>query len=306
MYSSERLKGIDVFVCVADEGSFTLAADRLHLTVSAVSKSVSKLEKRLRIRLFDRTTRRLCLTDAGLEFYRACHGVLSHLEEVELSLHENQDELKGKIRIDLPAAYGRLHVLPIILRFCDEHPEIEPLITLSDRFVDPVYERIDVIVRTGGSGIWHEGLGHHQFGIQRLIFCASPDYLSKYGIPRNEQELRAHGCILYVRGDSFVHPLHFSEPQNGNVLRPIPGKIAIGDSEGQLLAVLMGKGIAQLPVWLVQEHLESGKIQQVLPELETDGLPMNLAWLRNRERVPRVNALVQLLKKTLTPSGADK
>jgi DNA-binding transcriptional LysR family regulator len=303
MYSSERLKGIDVFVSVADEGSFTLAAERLHLTTSAVSKSVARLEKRLRIRLFDRTTRRLALTDAGMEFYRVCTGVLTHLEEVELSLHENREELKGKIRIDLPASYGRLHVLPVILKFCEEHPDIEPLITLSDRFADPVSERIDVIVRTGGSGIWPSEIGNHLFGIQRLIFCASPVYLANHGTPKNKQELHKHGCILYVRNDGYIYPLHFSDPEKGRILRPVPGKIAVGDSEGQALAVLAGKGIAQLPVWLVQEHLRSGKIVQILPELETDGLPMNLAWLRSRERVSRVRALVQRLKETLTPSG---
>src|SRR5476651_2555771 len=106
MFSSERLKGIDVFVSVADVGSFTAAAERLNLSSSAVSKSIARLEARLGTRLFNRTTRRLSLTEAGQTFYRTCTTVLSDLEEVELVLASEQSEPHGKVRIDLPASYG--------------------------------------------------------------------------------------------------------------------------------------------------------------------------------------------------------
>ena len=126
MFSSERLKGIDVFVIVADLGSFTAAAGRLNLTNSAVSKSIARLEGRLGTRLFQRTTRRLSLTDAGETFYRTCTAVLSDLEEVEIALTSTQTEPQGKVRIDLPASYGRLHVLPLILDFMKLHPRLSP------------------------------------------------------------------------------------------------------------------------------------------------------------------------------------
>lgn len=303
MLSSERLKGIDVFVSVADTGSFTLAAERLYLTTSAVSKSVTRLEKRLRVKLFDRTTRKVVLTDSVREFYQACTGVLMHLEEAELSLHEKSGELKGKIRIDLPASFGRQHVLPVIFQFLEKHPQVEPLITLSDRFIDPVTERVDIMVRAGGSGVWPKEVDNYFLGMERLIFCASPAYLNKFGTPLDENHLREHGCVLYVKPDGNLNPLHFSDIESGRVLRPVPGKIAIGDTEGQASAVLLGHGIAQLPYWLIRDHLASGKLVQILPELETDGLPLNLAWLRSRERVSRVKELADFLKNTITPSG---
>ena len=303
MHSSERLKGIDVFVCVADTGSFTGAGERLHLTTSAVSKAITRLEKRLQVRLFERTTRRIALTEAGREFYRTCTGVLSHLEEAELSLHENNNEFKGRLRIDLSASYGRLHVLPAILDFVKQHPQLEPHITLSDRFVDPVEDGIDIIVRVGGSGIWPAALDHHLIGVQRLIFCASPDYLHQRGTPTDEQTLAEHGCVLYGGTDGMAFPLHFSGQHKGNILKPVAGRIAIGDLEGQAAAVLAGHGIAQLPLWLVREKLNNGSLIQVLSELETEGLPMNIAWLKSRERLPKVKTLVEHLKTALSPAG---
>ncbi len=192
MFSSERLKGIDVFVSVADLGSFSAAAERLNLTSSAVSKSIGRLETRLGIRLFQRTTRRVSLTEAGDTFYRTCTTVLADLEEVEIALTSTQTEPQGKVRIDLPASYGRLHALPLILDFVKAHPLLSPHVSFSDRYVDPVHEGIDIVVRIGGSDAWPATLGHQFFGTQKLIFCASPDYLRRYGKPKSESDLDGH------------------------------------------------------------------------------------------------------------------
>ena len=144
MFSSERLKGLDVFVSVAETGSFTGAAERLNLTRSAISKAIARLESRLDTRLFTRTTRTLSLTDAGVRFYRTCTHVLGELEEAELSLHAHSTEPMGRVRIDLPAAYGRLHALGAILRCAREHGLLQPHISFSDRYVDPVEEDIEI------------------------------------------------------------------------------------------------------------------------------------------------------------------
>lgn len=174
MFSSERLKGIDVFVCVADVGSFTAAAARLSLSSSAVSKSIARLEGRLQTRLFHRTTRRLSLTDAGAAFYRTCSGVLADLEEAELALNLEATEPRGRVRIDLPASYGRLHALPVILKFVEDHALLLPHISFSDRFVDPVEQGIDMLVRIGGPDVWPAALGHRYLGAERLIFTLRP------------------------------------------------------------------------------------------------------------------------------------
>lgn len=304
MYSSERLKGLDVFVTVADMGSFASAAERLNLTASAVSKSVARLELRLGVRLFQRTTRRLSLSEAGLTFYRTCTAVLSDLEEAELSLATEHSEPQGKIRIDLPASFGRLHALPLILDFVRAHPQLLPHISFSDHFVDPVQQGIDIVVRIGGPDSWPAALGHHFLGAQRLIMCASPDYLAEHGVPLNERDLEDHHCIAYAHTDGLVAPWYFKGRQPGEMERRTPQpRIAVGDGEGEVIATLAGHGIAQLPTWLVQRHLEEGRLLEVLPALATDGLPMNIVWLKNREGLAKVSALLAHLKQHLAPDG---
>lgn len=305
MYSSERLKGIDVFVCVADTGSFTAAAERLNLTSSAVSKGIARLESRLQSRLFHRTTRSLSLTDAGTAFYRTCTGVLADLEEVELSLHAENTQPQGRVRIDLPASYGRLCALPVILKFVEDHALLLPHISFTDRFVDPTEEGIDIVVRIGGSDVWPNTLGHRYLGTERVIFCASPAYLNKRGEPKNDRDLEQHSCIVYGMGDGTVGHWHFSGAQTGATeRRGLPARIALGDAEAQAIAAVAGLGITQLPMWLVKRELDEGRLIEVLPQLATNSLPINLVWLKNRETLPKVRALLDALSAGLTPSGS--
>lgn len=304
MFSSERLKGIDVFVSVADLGSFAAAAERLNITGSAVSKGIARLEGRLKTRLFHRTTRRLSLTDAGTAFYRTCTGVLAELEEAELAMGAESAEPRGRLRIDLPASYGRLHALPAILCFVEDHALLLPHISFSDRFVDPVEEGIDIVLRIGGSDLWPVALGRRYLGAERLIFCASPAYLKQRGVPSVAGELDQHSCVVYGRGDGLVNPWLFAGAAPGDMERRVlPGRIAIGDGEGQVIAVMAGHGIAQLPTWLVSRQLDEGTLVQVLPQLATDGLGMNLVWLKSRQALPKVRALVDALGACLTPAG---
>ena len=304
MFSSERLKGIDVFVCVADVGSFTAAAARLNLTSSAISKGIARLESRLKTRLFHRTTRRLSLTDAGAAFYRTCTGVLAELEEAELALSHESTEPRGRVRIDLPASYGRLHALPVILKFVEDHALLLPHVSFSDRFVDPVEQGIDILVRIGGTDVWPSTLGHRFLGNERLIFCAAPRYLQQRGVPESEADLAAHSCVVYGRSDGLVNPWLFAGAQPGDLeRRVVPGRMAVGDGESQAIAVARGHGIAQLPTWLVSQQLAAGTLVEVLPQLATNGLPMNLVWLKSRQNLPKVSALLAALAACLTPAG---
>ncbi|MBC3479495.1 LysR substrate-binding domain-containing protein [Pseudomonas sp. SWRI77] len=304
MHSSERLKGIDVFVCVADLGSFAAAAQRLNLTSSAVSKGIARLEARLGLRLFERTTRRLALTDAGQTFYKTCSRVLADLEESELSLHEDYFEPRGRVRIDLPAAYGRLHVLPVILDYIKRHHQLQPHVSFTDSFVNPTEQGIDIVVRIGGPDVWPDELGHQFIGAQRVIFCASPAYLQARGTPVDERDLHAHDCVVYGQADGLGSPWHMTGTQPGEMERRfMPARLAIGDGEGVVQAVLQGLGITQVPTWLVNQQLACGELVEVLPHLATEGLPMNVVWLRKREALPRVRALLDVLLQSLRMDG---
>jgi len=299
MLSTDRLKGIETFVAVANAGSFTAAAERLSLTNSAVSKSVARLESRLGMRLFERTTRSLALTEEGATYLAVCTRMLAELEEAETALAAQCSEPAGQLRIDLPATFGRLHVLPQILAFAESHPKLRPHVTFTDRFVDILEEGIDLAVRIGGPSIWPAGLAHRCLGTERVIFCAAPAYLQRHGMPRTFEDLVDHACILFGRGDGTVSPWLFVDAQGQPETRAVEARIVVGNGEAQVAAVTSACGIAQLATWLIKDQLQRGELVEILPHLATDGLALHLAWPRSRESLPKVQGLVALLSGAL-------
>ncbi len=300
MTPSERLKGIEAFVVTADAGSFTAAAKQLHLTSSAVSKSVARLEDRLSARLFERTTRRLALTDAGAAFYHTCVRVLADLEEAEAVLAAQRSEPVGRLRLDAPATFGRLRVWPLLLRFTQEHPHLRSHVSLTDRFVDLLDEGIDVAVRIGGPDHWSASVAHRHLGRERLIFCASPTYLSSHGIPASPADLASHDAVLYGKADGTTGPWLIAHGPGKIERRTIEGRIIVGNGEAQVAAVKAGCGIAQLATWLVCDEVNRGELVAILPELSTEGLPLNLVWPVGRQLLTKVDAILELLAGELS------
>lgn len=300
MFSSERLKGIDVFVCVSELGSFRAAAERMNLTASAISKSIARLEKRLGVRLFQRTTRRLSLTDAGVAFHRTCTGVLADLEEAELSLQSENTEPRGRVRIDLPSAFGRAQVLPILLQFVQEYPLVVPHITFGDSYIDPLKEGVDVVVRIGGADAWPETVGHRLLARERYTLCASPSYLARHGAPLSESDLEHHQCIAYGWVDGSISPWNFAGEQGTTLRRQIVPQLVVGHGDGLMMAAMAGCGIAQLPSWLIKQPLQQGTLVEVLPQLATEGRVISLAWIKSRQALPKVRVLLEALVAGLT------
>lgn len=299
MTPSERLKGIEAFVATADAGSFTAAAEQLHLTGSAVSKSVARLEDRLGTRLFERTTRRLALTDAGAAFYRTCVRVLADLEEAEVVLAAQRRVPVGRLRMDVPATFGRLRVWPLLLHLMQQHPHLRPHVSFTDRFVDLLDEGIDLAVRIGGPDHWPSSIGHRYLGSERLIFCASPDYLARCGVPGSPDDLSRHDAALYGKADGSSSPWLIARGVGTVERRTMEGRVVVGNAEAQVAAVKAGFGIAQLATWLVREQIAGGELVQVLPNLATDGLSLNLLWPLGRQLLPKVDAVLELLATNL-------
>ncbi|WP_242140373.1 LysR family transcriptional regulator [Sphingomonas sp. TREG-RG-20F-R18-01] len=299
MIPSERLKGIEAFVTAADAGSFAAAAGRLHLTSSAISKSIARLETRLGSRLFDRTTRRLTLTDAGAAFYETCVRVLADLAEAEAVLASHRSDIVGRLKVDVPVAFGRMRVLPLLLDFAERHPNVRPNITFTDRVVDVIEEGVDVAVRIGTPTAWPEALGHRYLGTERVIFCAAPAYLDQHGLPRTVDELATRDCILYGRADGSTIAWRFGDAAGGVEQRTMDGRIVLGSAEAQVEAVGAGFGIAQLATWLIAADLQRGDLVEILPGQATEGLPLHLVWPRSRQLSPKVDALLAVLTEGL-------
>ncbi|MBT2339881.1 MULTISPECIES: LysR family transcriptional regulator [Pseudomonas] len=305
MFSSERLKGIDVLVCVAQLGSFKAAAEKMNLTASAISKSIARLESRLGVRLIHRTTRSFSLTDAGAAFYRTCTGVLADLEEAELALQAEHNEPRGRVRIDLPGAFGRAQVLPLLLRFAQTHPLLVPHISFSDGLIDPFQAGVDVVVRIGSPDVWPDTVGHCDLGREWHTFCASPAYLAQRGVPLTDSDLEHHACIAYGWVDGKTSPWTFAVNRPGATLRrQVPAQLVVGNGEALVKAVSAGCGIAQLPSWLIKQQLDDGTLIEVLPHLAAEGHAINLAWIKSRQALPRVRAVLECLVEGLKPPDA--
>lgn len=307
MTPTERLKGLEMFVAVAEAGSFTAAAQRLNLTKSAVGKAVARLEGRLKSRLFDRTTRRLEMTDAGETFYKVCVRVLEALEEGERALSADRMAPSGRLRVDLPATFGRLHALPSLLKFAENNPQVMPHVSFTDRFVDVVEDGLDVVVRIGGTETWPAVLDYAYLGHEELIFCASSSYLLSQGAPTTLEELLRHDAILYGKADGSTSPWIIQNGTAPMARQQVKGRIVLGHAEAQVAAVEAGWGIAQLATWLVERQIRDGTLVNIVPHLATPGLPLHLVWQRSRQHAPKVHALIAHFKASLSirPAASD-
>lgn len=306
MHSTERLKGVEVFVAVVKAGSFTRAGERLNLTASAVGKTIARMEARLHVRLFERSTRRLALTEAGTRFHASCVRVLSELEQAEHALQGEGDVLTGRLRIDLPVTFGRLIVLPVLIPFFQRHPGITPVLTLTDRFVDLSDDAIDVAVRVGSPAAWPPALGHRYLGQERKVFCAAPAYLAAHPAPASVAALTAHASVMYGKADGTVSPWLMRQGHAAIERDEGQAQVVAGNAEAQLDLTLAGLGIAQLPTWLIGRHLLAGNLVTILPEQAMPGLPIHVVWPQTKQAVPRVRALVDALADALVDALANE
>ncbi|MNN05279.1 HTH-type transcriptional regulator DmlR [compost metagenome] len=264
-----------------------------------MSKSVARLERRLGVVLFERTTRSLALTDAGRAFQETCTRILTELAEAEAVLAAQRREPVGTVRVALPASFGRLRVVPVLSRFSAQYPDVRPQLLFADRFIDLAEEGVDLAVRIGGPPDVPSSLGRRFLGRERLVFCVAPVYLEKNGIPQTIDELQNHACIVYGRPDGTQSPWSYAlaDGQVGQcVMRP---RIVAGDAEAQLAFVRAGLGIAQLATWLVTDDLKAGRLVTILDQTATDGLPLSLLWPVARQLTPKVNVLAQMLEAHL-------
>lgn len=300
MNPTERLKGLGAFVYTARCGSFAAAAEQLNLTSSAVGKSVARLEQRLDTRLFERTTRQLKLTDAGQAFFATCTRVLNDLAEAQAVLASHAHTPMGRLRIDLPASFGRLIVMPVLIAFFQRHAHLRPHITFTDRFVDLVDEGVDVAVRIGGVGDLPHAIGYRYLGTERLIFCAAPSYLKTRGMPQSVEKLGEHDCVVYGKSDGAG--ARWSLPADGGRTEPleVAHHMMVSDSEAQVAALEAGAGVAQMATWLVNKSIAHGKLVHILPEVAVDGLPLHITWPKNKQLTPKIDLLLQTFAEQLS------
>lgn len=307
MTPAERLKGLETFIAVTDAGSFTAAAIRLNLTKSAVGKAIARLESRVKRQLFERTTRRLEMTDAGAAFYKVCVRVFDELEVAERILSAEENIPSGRLSVDLPATFGRVQGIASLLAFAEKYPQVVPHVSFTDRFVDVVEDGLDVVVRIGGDDIWPAALDYKYLGHDELIFCASPAYLLTHGEPKSINDLLSRSTVLYGKADGSTSAWLIKDGPKPLVRHHVNGRIVLGQAEAQVTAVETGLGIAQLPTWLVEQQIREGRLIKLMPHLATQGLPLHIVWPRSRQHSSKVQALIAHFEATLSirPSAGD-
>ncbi|MGL5601917.1 MAG: LysR family transcriptional regulator [Silvania sp.] len=295
MRRTDHLGGITAFVTTAQQGSFTAAAEKLGLTKSAIGKSVSRLEERLGLKLFQRSTRRLSLTPDGERFLTSCQSAIDILEQAEAELTSHLYQPSGRLRVDLPAAFGRQRILPILLQITRRYPDLALTVTFSERLVDLIEEGIDLVIRIGELAD-SSGLVARRLTTQKLVICASPDYLLHQGEPVSPAELSQHQCVVgFRRNQPISWLLKESDGQIGRYTPPATHEF--GDGDAMLAATLAGGGLSQLPLWLVGKYLASGELREVLSGHSGGEMPISALWPKNRQLLPKIRYVVDTLVK---------
>jgi len=293
----EHLKGISVFVETVEAGGFSAAAERLHLTRSAVGKTIARLEQRLGVRLFNRTTRAQSLTDEGRFFYERCLRAVEEIRIGEALLETGRHAVRGRLRISMPVLFGRHCAAPILATLLDEHPDLELDLSFSDRIIDLLEDGFDLAIRNGPLKD-NPDLMARTIARQRMTVCASPTYLEKHGIPRTLEDIPNHDGIVYRRGNQD-RPWLFPEP-SGSVREVLPrSRLRLDDLASIADAAVEGRGLAWLTCWLARDRVASGELVRVLTDIPATVFEAHAIWPRSPVMLPKVRLAIDTLAARL-------
>lgn len=294
----DSLGSISVFVLVAETRSFTDAGRVLGVSSSAVGKSIARIEERLGVRLFHRSTRSITLTGEGALFLERCRRILAEVEAAEQELTQAAATPRGKLRISLPQVRGLL--MPVLADFMRAYPDIELDVDFSDRMVDVIEEGFDAVVRTGkpeDSRLMARLLGHY-----RLVLVGSPDYFAQHGVPLRPQDLSDHACLRHkfcATGKLEAWPLR---PEPGLPEPTLRAPLVSTTIESLMHVAHEGLGIACLPDFMVRESVEQGRLQRVLDAYLEHSSSFWMLWPSSRHASAKLRVFIDHLCDRLFPA----
>ena len=293
------LESMQVFMRVAEQASFTRAAESLGLLKATVSQSVQQLENSLGTRLLHRTTRKVQMTLDGHAYYERCKELLADVEAVQSMFQRSGEAVRGRLRVDLPMGLARRYVIPRLPEFLRAHPQIEFELSTTDRLVDPIQEGFDCVLRVGAPR--DPRLIARPVGQLAFINVASADYLRRRGTPRTLEDLATHDLVHYVsvlgnRSEGFEYP-----DGGGFKLLPMSGPVVVNSSDAYHAACLAGLGIIQAPVIGVREEIARGEVVEILPQLQPAPMPVSLLYAHRRNLPKRVRVFMDWVVEILQP-----
>jgi DNA-binding transcriptional LysR family regulator len=302
MSEQDPLQGVAVFVAAARSGNFTLAAERLGITKSAVGKSIAKLEARLGTKLFHRTTRLSRLTADGEAYLAACASAMDEVAAAQSALSSADHVLSGRLRIDMPVAFGRSVLLPILTDIARAHPGLNLALTFTDATRDLLQDDVDLAIRFGTLTDSSNLIARHLVDQDRVI-CAAPAYLDRHGRPATLADLRDHRTVV---GSPKGPPLTWFLRDKGELRRFTPSAThQIGDGEAMVGAAIAGLGLCQVPISMVRGAVQQGLLETVMTEFSTVPVAVHAVWPRRAHLAPRVRHVVDRLLVEAAKGGLN-
>ncbi|MCO7247102.1 LysR family transcriptional regulator [Halomonas sp. Mc5H-6] len=278
----DRFNAMHAFARVVETGSFTKAAETLHMSKTSVTQLVQQLEARLRVKLLNRTTRKVNVTADGAAYYERVIKLLADMDDAETSLSNASMLPRGRLRVDIPSPFARMILIPALPEFHARYPDIQLDLGVSDRRVDLIDEGIDCVIR--GGELTDLSLVARRVGDLTLGVFAAPSYLEKTGVPSHPQELSLpqHAIVgfRWARvGLAFPYALHRNEERVTVQGRSV---ISVDDGNAGLAAVLAGLGVIWLPDYMAREHVSRGELVRLFDDWHLEPMPMYIAFPPNR------------------------
>ena len=297
----DHVSGLTAFVRAAETRSYVAASRVLGLSPSAIGKSIARLEAKLGVRLFHRSTRSIALTEEGMQFFERCRRILEDLEDAQAALGKNASAPRGRLRISVPAAGHRL-LMPVLPAFVQAYPEVELDIDFSDRLVDVVDEGFDMAIRSGtlaDSRLSARGLCPFRFKL-----CGSPQYFANHGMPAHPLDLAAHRCLRFKYPSSGkLQEWRLSEAGADLAELRVPTTMTLGSIEATLSAAIGGMGIAYLPDFAVDDALQQGLLQTALEHYNVVDGTFWMLWPSHRHVLPKLRVWIDHLSASLGTRG---
>ena len=296
----DRFLEMRTFVQVVDAGSFIGAAEPLEMSKAAVSRHVGELEARLGVRLLNRTTRKLSLTEEGELFYLRCKELLGGVEAAESEITSRSGEAIGLLRVSAPVSFGNLHLGDVWAAFKARHPKVTFDVTLSDRVVDIVEEGFDLAIRIGR--LADSSLVARKLSPMQRYIVASPAYLAGRGTPKVPADLRHHDCLCYSNADT-IDEWRFCEADGRAMSVEVKGRVRANNGDLLRVAALKGLGFVDLPNFLVAGDIDSGALVPVLQDFIRQDGAVYAVYPHARYLPPKIRVFIDFLAERW--GGAD-
>src|SRR5687767_1661917 len=294
---ADALQELTVFSRIVGTGSLSAAARELAMSPAVVSRRLAALEARLGVRLINRTTRSLHLTDEGAAYLETCNRILSEIEEADAAVSAGRAEPRGVLRVALPASFGNQHIAPLIPKFAELYPEVQIALSLSDRTVNLVEEGFDVAIRI--ADLADSSLAARRLAPNRRVVCASPAYLRRHGTPETPEDLAKHNCLTTT--DFAMNWDYRSADGKAGSVR-VTGRYACDNWEVLREWALAGLGVALKSTWDVRRHLEDGSLVSLLPGYTFASDVAIYAVYPHRRHLPaKTRAFIEFLAESFGP-----